>query len=113
MVYNETGSYSTELFTKEAKEIISRHDGQKPMFLYLAHQAVHVGNGDDPLQVPEKYLKKFAGIKDHPRKKFAGEKNLNFVPFTQSSPLKGWPVAIFKPLLQNSTLLLCNRRSIV
>ncbi|CAB4024043.1 arylsulfatase B-like isoform X1, partial [Paramuricea clavata] len=72
LVYNESGSYSTELFTKEAKTIIKNYDNKKPLFLYLAHQAVHVGNGDDPLQVPEKYVKQFAGIKDVSRRRFAG-----------------------------------------
>jgi hypothetical protein len=71
-VYNESGKYSTELFTKEATTIINKYDNKKPLFLYLAHQAVHVGNGDDPLQVPEKYVKQFAGIKDLSRRKFAG-----------------------------------------
>ena len=71
-MYNESGTYSTELFTKEAKNIIQDYDGQKPLFLYLAHQAVHVGNGDDPLQVPDKYTKTFSQIKDNSRKKFAG-----------------------------------------
>ena len=71
-MYNESGSYSTELFTKEAKKIIKDYDNKKPLFLYLAHQAVHVGNGDDPLQVPDKYVKQFAGIKDLSRRKFAG-----------------------------------------
>lgn len=81
-MYNESGSYSTELFTKEAKKIINVYDKKKPLFLYLAHQAVHVGNGDDPLQVPEKYVKMFAGIKDVSRRKFAG--NFTFHRITHS-----------------------------
>ena len=61
------------MFTKEAREIINRYDGGNPLFLYVAHQAVHVGNGDDPLQVPQKYVKQFAEIKDRSRRTFAGE----------------------------------------
>ena len=55
---------------------MNNHDTTKPLFLYLAHQAVHVGNGDDPLQVPEKYEKQFTKIKDHSRRKFVGRKRL-------------------------------------
>ena len=48
-----TGIYGTELFTQEAIKKINAHDVSKPMFLYLAHQAVHSANKNDPLQAPE------------------------------------------------------------
>ncbi|XP_078000253.1 arylsulfatase B-like [Glandiceps talaboti] len=48
--------YSTHLFAEEAQEIIKNHDPNKPLFLFLSFQAVHM-----PLQVPEKY----AAIYDH------------------------------------------------
>ena len=45
----------------------------QPLFLYLAHQAVHAGNGPDPVQAPQKYVDRFAGkIKDIKRRIFAG-----------------------------------------
>ncbi len=56
----EKGSYNTDVFTEEAVRIIRRHasenddaggEGKTPLFLYLAHQAVHSGNPDSPLQV--------------------------------------------------------------
>ena len=45
--------YGTELFTQEAIKKINAHDVSKPMFLYLAHQAVHSANKNDPLQAPD------------------------------------------------------------
>lgn len=45
------------MFTKETVHIIENHDEEKPLFIYLAHQAVHTGNPDDPLQAPSKLIK--------------------------------------------------------
>ena len=72
---NETGHYSTELFTKEAVNVIKRHDGYQPLFLYVSHQGVHAGNPDDPLQVPERYTKKLKYIRSESRRKYAGTPN--------------------------------------
>ena len=45
----------------------------QPLFLYLAHQAVHAGNGPDPVQVPQKYVDRFTNkIHDVRRRIFAG-----------------------------------------
>jgi len=41
------GKYSTELFSNEASKLISSHNSSTPLFLYLAHQAVHA-----PLTAP-------------------------------------------------------------
>jgi arylsulfatase B/arylsulfatase I/J len=59
--WNETGKYSTHLFTEEAENIIEQHAASKtkqPLFLYLAFQAVHAPN-----QVPAEYLNPYKGIK--------------------------------------------------
>lgn len=72
MVYNETGTYGTELFTREADKVINRHDSSKPLFLYFAQQAVHVGNRNQPLQAPQKYLDRLGYIGDEKRRTFAG-----------------------------------------
>ena len=57
MAWGDFGDYATDLFTAEAEKVIERHahaqrreDG-RPLFLYLAHLAVHSGNSYAPLQV--------------------------------------------------------------
>jgi len=42
--------YATHLLAREAVRLIDEHDAAKPLFLYLAFNAVHA-----PLQVPDKY----------------------------------------------------------
>ncbi|XP_046580313.1 arylsulfatase B-like [Haliotis rubra] len=66
-VFNETGHYSTSLFTERAISVIKDHDESKPFFLYLAYQSTHA-----PLQVPGKYLNPYSHIKDLNRRSFAG-----------------------------------------
>lgn len=61
------GLYSTELFTQRATSIIAKHNSAKPLFLYVAMQAVHA-----PLQVPERYIAPYSFIKDHSRRQYAG-----------------------------------------
>ncbi|XP_033733067.1 LOW QUALITY PROTEIN: arylsulfatase B-like [Pecten maximus] len=63
---NSTTTYSTELYRDRVVEIISKHDTAKPLFLYLALQAVHT-----PLQVPKKYLESVSYLYG-PRKIYAG-----------------------------------------
>lgn len=65
------GIYTTDLFTDEAVKIINQHNTSKPLFLYLAHLAVHSGNPYAALQAPEEVVQKFSYIKDEQRRKFA------------------------------------------
>ena len=51
--------------------IINAHDTSKPMFMYLAHQAVHNANGNQLIQAPQDVINKFKHIKDKRRRIFA------------------------------------------
>ncbi|GFR04766.1 arylsulfatase J [Trichonephila clavata] len=65
------GKYSTFLFADKAVNIIKNHNTSKPLFLYVAYQAVHSANLYAPLQAPLKYVKRFRRIKDKNRRLFA------------------------------------------
>lgn len=66
------GQYSTDVFTKEAVRLIKAHNASKPLFLYLAHAAVHSGNPYNPLPAPDEAVAKFGAITDYNRRRFAG-----------------------------------------
>lgn len=66
------GQYSTDLFTKEAVKVINEHNTTQPLFLYIAHSAVHSGNPYNPLPAPDDAVARFPNITDFNRKKFAG-----------------------------------------
>lgn len=72
VAWQDYGKYATDLFTQRATQIIRQHDKSRPLFLYLAHLAVHSANPYDPLQVPRELLSKFSYIADPQRRKFAG-----------------------------------------
>jgi arylsulfatase A-like enzyme len=58
--------YSTHLIAREAVRVIGERPNDKPMFLYVAFNAVHA-----PLQVPEKYKEPYGDLRDR-RKTYAG-----------------------------------------
>ncbi|KAK7487293.1 hypothetical protein BaRGS_00021521 [Batillaria attramentaria] len=66
-VKTAAGKYSTQLFTDRAINLIKNHDTSKPLFLYMAYQAVH-----SPLEVPDKYTWDYYDIQDKHRKIYAG-----------------------------------------
>jgi arylsulfatase A-like enzyme len=57
--------YTTEEYATRAVDWLERHKAE-PWFLYLPFNAQHA-----PLQAPQKYLDRFAGIADDNRRKFA------------------------------------------
>ncbi|XP_019869288.1 arylsulfatase B isoform X2 [Aethina tumida] len=71
VAYDLHGKYSTDIFTEESVKIISKHNTSKPLFLYLAHAAVHSGNPYNPLPAPDSEVQKFEYIKDYNRRRFA------------------------------------------
>ncbi|QEH34728.1 Arylsulfatase precursor [Aquisphaera giovannonii] len=58
--------YSTHLLGDEAARRIAEHDASRPLFLYLAFNAVHA-----PHQVPDRYKGPYASLPE-PRRTYAG-----------------------------------------
>lgn len=58
--------YTTTLIGNEAVRLIRAHDPADPLFLYVPFNAPHT-----PLQAPEKYLRKYASVKDKNRRAFS------------------------------------------
>jgi arylsulfatase B len=71
VAYDLHGSYSTDVFAKEAVNVINSHNSSTPLFLYLAHAAVHSGNPYNPLPAPDETVEKFDYITDYKRQRFA------------------------------------------
>lgn len=69
------GFYTTDLISAEAVKHIKGHDSKSPMFLYVAHLAVHSANQYQYLQAPDEVIRKFSYIKDKNRRTFAGKNN--------------------------------------
>ena len=62
---NET--YSTFIYAKRARAIISTHNKSQPLFLYLPFQNPH-----GPIQVPEMYESMYSDIENEGRRKYLG-----------------------------------------
>lgn len=67
------GKYTTTLLTDEACDLITKHDVSSPLFLYVAHLAVHSANPYSPLQAPEETVEMFSNIEDLQRRRYAGK----------------------------------------
>lgn len=72
LAFDLHGQYSTDIFTQEAVNIIQTHNPKTPLFLYLAHVAVHSANPYNPLPAPDETVEKFAYISNYKRQRFAG-----------------------------------------
>lgn len=71
-VYDQTGNYSTEVFTSEAERRIKSHNVSEPLFLYLSYQAVHSADiAGEALQAPLDWINKFKHIEHEQRRKYA------------------------------------------
>ena len=51
------GTYSTNAFTAEAERLIAAHDTSRPMYMYLAYEAVHDTGGKANPQMVNKILR--------------------------------------------------------
>ncbi|CAH2071337.1 unnamed protein product, partial [Iphiclides podalirius] len=67
----EDEGYVTDLYTKEAKAIITSHDELAPLFLTVAHNAPHSGNAAAVLQAPAEYVRSMRHIESPQRRIFA------------------------------------------
>ncbi|XP_077534706.1 arylsulfatase J-like [Haemaphysalis longicornis] len=69
-LWNETGHYSTTLFTERAKSLIRDRNKSKPFFLYFSHQATHSGI-DVKYAAPVRNIEKFLYIGEEERIMYA------------------------------------------
>ncbi|XP_046995298.1 arylsulfatase B-like [Schistocerca americana] len=70
--WEHAGRYSTDVYTEEAERLILEHDTERPLFLYLAHQACHSGDPAAPVTAPQEAINKFLYISDPNRRIYAG-----------------------------------------
>ncbi|OXB68186.1 hypothetical protein ASZ78_012284 [Callipepla squamata] len=63
---HDNGIYSTQMYTQKVQQILASHDPRKPIFLYIAYQAVH-----SPLQAPGKYFEHYRSINNINRRRYA------------------------------------------
>uniref|UniRef100_A0A1A9WWP8 Sulfatase N-terminal domain-containing protein n=1 Tax=Glossina brevipalpis TaxID=37001 RepID=A0A1A9WWP8_9MUSC len=69
--YELHGKYTTDLVTEESLRVITNHNVSEPLFLYVAHAAVHSGNPYNPLVAPDEAIAKMKHISDYNRRKYA------------------------------------------
>ncbi|XP_070505136.1 arylsulfatase B [Chironomus tepperi] len=71
VAYDLHGKYTTDVITDESVNIINNHNKSQPLFLYIAHTAVHSSNPYSPLPAPDETVAKIKNIEDYNRRKFA------------------------------------------
>ncbi|XP_036334031.1 arylsulfatase B-like isoform X4 [Rhagoletis pomonella] len=70
--YDFHGKYTTDIVTDEAVRVIADHNATaQPLFLYVAHAAVHSANPYNPLPAPDEAVAKLDKIEDMGRRRFA------------------------------------------
>jgi hypothetical protein len=67
------GQYATDVFTNVSVDIIRSHNKSTPLFLYVAHAAVHAANVGKALEAPQEIVNKFSYISDPNRRTYAGQ----------------------------------------
>ncbi|XP_048481188.1 arylsulfatase B [Plutella xylostella] len=65
------GQYVTDIYTKESIKIIRAHNQSSPLFLTIAHSAMHSQNAYDPIRAPYRLVETFKHIEDQQRRKYA------------------------------------------
>lgn len=73
VAYDLAGQYTTDVLADESVRLIAAHNRSQPLFLYMAHAAVHSGNPDNPLPAPADTVAQLADrIADINRRRYAG-----------------------------------------
>lgn len=72
VAYDLHGKYTTDVIKDEAVKIIQKRNASQPLFLYVAHTAVHSSNSYSPLPAPDETVAKIKNIEDYNRRKYAG-----------------------------------------
>lgn len=71
VAYDLHGKYTTDVISNEAVKIILNRNVSEPLFLYIAHTAVHSSNPYNPLPAPDDTVASITHIDDFNRRKFA------------------------------------------
>lgn len=71
VAYDLHGKYTTDVISDESVKIIRTRNASHPLFLYVAHTAVHSSNPYSPLPAPDATVAKIENIDDFNRRKFA------------------------------------------
>ncbi|XP_063224820.1 arylsulfatase B-like [Bacillus rossius redtenbacheri] len=68
------GQYATDVLTREAVRIVATHNASRPLYLQVAHLAVHSGNDSLRLEVRDERDndQRFGHIQDSARRRYAG-----------------------------------------
>ncbi|KAL1116090.1 hypothetical protein AAG570_005585 [Ranatra chinensis] len=69
--WSSIGHYTTRLITKEIARVVRSHNASNPLFLYVAHLAVHAANYEVPLQAPQSSIDKFKHLEPVERRIYA------------------------------------------
>lgn len=75
-------------------KVIQNHNSSKPLFLYIAHAAVHSGNPYNPLPAPDETVAKMSHIGDFNRRKFAAMSLLYKFPINIFSNIQCQPFLV-------------------
>ncbi|XP_058835002.1 arylsulfatase B [Topomyia yanbarensis] len=71
VAYDLHGNYTTHVIRNEAVARIQSHTLSDPLFLYVAHAAVHSANPYDLLPAPDSTVDRMKHIQNYQRRKFA------------------------------------------
>ncbi|XP_055593883.1 arylsulfatase B [Uranotaenia lowii] len=71
VAYDLHGQYTTHVIRDEAAQVIAKHNVSEPLFLYVAHAAVHSANPYDLLPAPDATVDRLSNVTNFQRRKFA------------------------------------------